>query len=84
VTSTAQSVMPDVDLAALTDWMDSIGLESGPITGPRAIGGGTQNIMVRFTRGAREFVLRRGPAHLTPLCVRVRADALFQAHQRRS
>ncbi len=39
-------------------------MESGPITGVRAIGGGTQNIMMRFTRGAREFVLRRGPLHL--------------------
>jgi aminoglycoside phosphotransferase (APT) family kinase protein len=44
--------------------MDSIGLESGPVTAARAIGGGTQNIMMRFTRGTRDFVLRRGPAHL--------------------
>jgi aminoglycoside phosphotransferase (APT) family kinase protein len=64
VSSTTQSAVPGVDLAALTGWMDSVGLESGRITGARAIGGGTQNIMVRFTRDAREFVLRRGPLHL--------------------
>jgi aminoglycoside phosphotransferase (APT) family kinase protein len=64
VSSTTQSAVPGVDLAALTGWMESVGLESGRITGARAIGGGTQNIMVRFTRGAREFVLRRGPLHL--------------------
>lgn len=62
--SPTQSALPGVDLAVLSGWMDSIGLESGPITGAHPIGGGTQNIMMRFTRGAREFVLRRGPAHL--------------------
>lgn len=56
--------MPGVALPALAGWMDSAAVESGPITGVRAIGGGTQNIMIRFTRGSREFVLRRGPLHL--------------------
>ncbi len=55
--------VPGVELSALTDWMDTQGLEYGPLTEVRAIGGGTQNIMLRFTRGAREFVLRRGPLH---------------------
>jgi aminoglycoside phosphotransferase (APT) family kinase protein len=64
VSSTIQSAVPGVDLAVLAAWMDSIDLERGPISGARAIGGGTQNIMVRFTRGTREFVLRRGPTHL--------------------
>lgn len=39
------------------------GLEYGPLTGIRTLGGGTQNIMLRFTCGTREFVLRRGPLH---------------------
>jgi aminoglycoside phosphotransferase (APT) family kinase protein len=64
MSSTAKSLAPDVDLSALADWMDSAGLESGPIIDVRPIGGGTQNVMVRFTRGTREFVLRRGPSHL--------------------
>jgi hypothetical protein len=58
VKSTTQSAAPGVDLAAVSDWMDSIGLESGPVTAARAIGGGTRNIMMRFTRGTRDFVLR--------------------------
>ncbi|MFI6367663.1 phosphotransferase family protein [Nocardia sp. NPDC050630] len=55
--------VPGVELSALTGWMDIEGLEHGPLTDLRAIGGGTQNIMLRFTRGTREFVLRRGPLH---------------------
>jgi aminoglycoside phosphotransferase (APT) family kinase protein len=66
VNSATQSAPPGIDLAALADWMDSIGLESGPVTAARTIGGGTQNIMLRFTRGTRDFVLRRGPAHPRP------------------
>ncbi|TVX98964.1 phosphotransferase family protein [Mycolicibacterium porcinum] len=45
--------------------MDGLGLHPGhPITGTTQIGGGTQNVMLRFTRGTRTFVLRRGPQHL--------------------
>jgi aminoglycoside phosphotransferase (APT) family kinase protein len=61
---TAPSATPDVDLSTLEAWMDSVALESGPIVDPRPIGGGTQNVMMRFTRGTTEFVLRRGPSHL--------------------
>jgi aminoglycoside phosphotransferase (APT) family kinase protein len=64
VTSTTESAAPEVDLSALCAWMDSIDLESGPIVRARLVGGGTQNVMMRFTRGASEFVLRRGPSHL--------------------
>src|SRR5699024_9592072 len=32
----------------------------------RPLGGGTQNIMLRFRSGGREFVFRRGPRHLRP------------------
>ena len=55
-----------IDSAAVAGWMDSRGLGSGPLEDVRAIPGGTQNVMVRFTRGGREYVLRRGPTHLRP------------------
>ncbi|MGW5309694.1 phosphotransferase family protein [Nocardia thailandica] len=54
------------DFAAITAWMDAEGLPGGPVGAVAAIGGGTQNIMLRFTRGDREYVLRRGPKHLRP------------------
>jgi aminoglycoside phosphotransferase (APT) family kinase protein len=43
------------------------GLGDGPISTISAITGGTQNIMLRFTRSGREYVLRRGPLHLRPV-----------------
>jgi aminoglycoside phosphotransferase (APT) family kinase protein len=43
--------------------MDVRSLESGPICDAVALQGGTQNILVRFRRGEREFVLRRPPLH---------------------
>jgi aminoglycoside phosphotransferase (APT) family kinase protein len=53
-----------VDLQALTAWMDDIGLERGPLSNLQLLAGGTQNILLRFDRGGREFVLRRPPLHL--------------------
>jgi aminoglycoside phosphotransferase (APT) family kinase protein len=55
-----------MDLAAVQKWMDGEELGTGPIEDVSPIGGGTQNIMVRFTRDGREYVLRRGPEHLRP------------------
>jgi aminoglycoside phosphotransferase (APT) family kinase protein len=52
-----------VDLATLTRWMDAEGIESGPVTDVAVLGGGTQNVLVRFTRGGREFVFRGPPLH---------------------
>lgn len=46
--------------------MSAHGLGAGPLEDITEIGGGTQNIMVRFTRSGRAFVLRRGPKHLRP------------------
>lgn len=63
---TTSDLAAAVDPAALAEWMDAQGLTGGEITGLSPIGGGTQNIMVRFTRGGREYVLRRGPRHLRP------------------
>ena len=48
-----------VDLKRLADWMDSQNLERGPIEVPMRLTGGTQNLLLRFRRGTREFVLRR-------------------------
>lgn len=61
---TQQQEVPGIDVAALTAWMDSIGIGNGAISDIHSLGGGTQNIMMRFSRGATEFVIRRGPLHL--------------------
>lgn len=53
-----------VDLDALAAWMDGEGLTGGPIADAVPLVGGTQNILVRFRRGQREYVFRRGPEHL--------------------
>lgn len=55
-----------VDLGAVEDWMETAGLGSGSIIDARPLGGGTQNIMIQFSRGDRSYVLRRGPQHLRP------------------
>ena len=52
-----------VDLGALAGWMDARGLESGPLLDVEPIAGGTQNVLLRFTRGGRNFVFRRPPPH---------------------
>ena len=51
-----------VDLDALRAWMDAQGLGSGAIENPRQLAGGTQNILLRFSRDGRDYVLRRSPA----------------------
>ncbi len=52
-----------VDLAALGHWMDTCDLPQGPIQDASVLGGGTQNILLRFARGGRTYVLRRPPPH---------------------
>jgi aminoglycoside phosphotransferase (APT) family kinase protein len=52
-----------VDLTELGAWMDAQGLPEGPITGLAPVPGGTQNVMVRFERGGRPYILRRPPQH---------------------
>ena len=53
-----------VPLDRLAAWMDAQGLGQGPIQAPRLLGGGTQNILLRFERAGRPYVLRRPPKHL--------------------
>jgi len=50
-----------VDLDRLAAWMDGRGLEAGPLDVAGRPPGGTQNILLRFRRGGREFMLRRPP-----------------------
>ena len=52
-----------IDPQRLTAWMDTQGLEAGPIAQARLLTGGTQNLLLSFQRGAQRFVLRRPPAH---------------------
>jgi aminoglycoside phosphotransferase (APT) family kinase protein len=55
-----------VDFGVLANWMDDQALPGGPFEEVERLGGGTQNILLRFRRGGREYVLRRPPAHLRP------------------
>jgi aminoglycoside phosphotransferase (APT) family kinase protein len=52
-----------IDFAVLAEWMDGQGLESGPISDVVQLTGGSQNVIVKFRRGDRQFVLRRPPEH---------------------
>ncbi len=47
------------------------GLETGPIRNASLLTGGTQNILMRFSRGGRTFVLRRPPANPRPQSNRI-------------
>jgi aminoglycoside phosphotransferase (APT) family kinase protein len=55
--------IPGVDVRSLRVWLDERVLGSGPLEEFELLGGGTQNIVVRFRRDGRTFVLRRGPLH---------------------
>jgi aminoglycoside phosphotransferase (APT) family kinase protein len=55
------------DASKVAAWMSQQGLGEGPIESVAEITGGTQNIMLRFTRSGREYVFRRGPRHLRPV-----------------
>ncbi|OBJ61531.1 phosphotransferase family protein [Mycobacterium sp. 1423905.2] len=46
--------------------MSEQGLGDGPLEDVRPVTGGTQNVMLRFTRSGTSYVLRRGPRHLRP------------------
>ena len=52
-----------VDLDRVAAWMDGKGLGEGPILDAELLGGGTQNILLRFRRAERTYVLRRPPPH---------------------
>ena len=58
-------------LTSVAAWMSEQGLGAGPVENVSEIVGGTQNIMLRFTRSDREYVFRRGPKHLRPVSNKV-------------
>jgi aminoglycoside phosphotransferase (APT) family kinase protein len=65
--ATEQIEAERIDLPALSAWMDTQDLGAGqPIENLTPLAGGTQNVMVKFDRGGRSFVFRRGPWHLRP------------------
>ncbi len=55
-----------VDLESLAAWMSGQGLGSGAIVDAVRLTGGTQNILLRFSRDGRDYVLRRPPSHPRP------------------
>jgi aminoglycoside phosphotransferase (APT) family kinase protein len=50
-----------VDLTALAAWMDSQALGSGALDDVQRLAGGTQNVLLKFSRAGRTYVLRRPP-----------------------
>ena len=50
-----------VNLETLAAWMDTQGLGRGPIEHAVRLAGGTQNILLKFERADRTYVLRRPP-----------------------
>lgn len=52
-----------VDLGRVSAWMDTQGLPAGVIENAEVLGGGTQNVLVRFERAGCGYVLRRPPPH---------------------
>lgn len=55
-----------IDFGTLSAWMDSEGLPPGKITGCTLLGGGSQNVLVRFEKGGKTYVFRRPPMHPRP------------------
>lgn len=53
-----------VDLKRLASWMDEQALGSGPIENAVRLAGGTQNILLKFDRAGRTYILRRPPPSL--------------------
>lgn len=59
-----------VDLDALTAWMDTQQLGEGPLEHLERLSGGTQNILLRFRRAGRDYVLRRPPPVLRAIAMK--------------
>ena len=53
-----------VEVEALTAWMNDNGLGSGALEHVTQLTGGTQNVLLRYERDGRAYVLRRPPKHL--------------------
>lgn len=57
---------PLVDTHRLSDWMEQIGLGRGSIDQMEPLSGGTQNVLMRFSRNGRDYVIRRPPPKPRP------------------
>jgi len=57
--SDAQERLASIDFLRLNRWLLAQGLADGELQGPTLLAGGTQNLIVRFRCGGREFVLRK-------------------------
>jgi aminoglycoside phosphotransferase (APT) family kinase protein len=55
-----------VNIGSLAAWMTARELGTGPIEHVIPLAGGTQNILLRFRRDGRDYVLRRPPPHPRP------------------
>lgn len=66
MTSLSGSADLVLDRAVIHQWMDDHDLGAGPLSEFEPLTGGTQNVMVVFSRAGRRYVLRRGPEHLRP------------------
>lgn len=60
-TSASASWQDLVDIPRLTFWLDQIGIGAGAVSDIEPLQGGTQNVLLRFTRSGQAFVLRRPP-----------------------
>lgn len=52
-----------IDWTRVAAWLDSVSIAGSGVDDVEALAGGTQNPMFRFTRGGRDYVLRRPPLH---------------------
>jgi aminoglycoside phosphotransferase (APT) family kinase protein len=55
-----------IDAVALADWLDAQGFPPGPVEDLAELEGGTQNLLVRFSRAGTSYVLRRPSRHPRP------------------
>jgi aminoglycoside phosphotransferase (APT) family kinase protein len=55
-----------IDLEVVDRWMTAQGVPGLGMSDVEVLTGGTQNVLVRFTRGDKTYVLRRPPRHLRP------------------
>jgi aminoglycoside phosphotransferase (APT) family kinase protein len=61
--SQRETLLRILDSVALEKWMHQQGLVGSAISSASLLPGGTQNILVRFTRGTQDYILRRPPEH---------------------
>ncbi|MDO7843166.1 phosphotransferase family protein [Sphingomonas immobilis] len=69
----------DLDSARLAAWLNDAGIADGPVRDVRALVGGTQNLILRFTAGDRNLVLRRPPPDRASSEKTIRREAIVLA-----